>query len=329
MMTSPAFNFHTLTPDIILDAIEETGIRVDSGLTELNSFENRVYQFADEERRRYVVKFYRPERWSDAQILEEHAFALALSEDEIPLVAPLVLQDKTLHHFAGYALALFPSVGGRQYEIDNDEQLEWVGRYLGRIHQVGQRISFNARPTIGLAEYVYQPRIVLDETPLVPAALKPTLLTALDTLIKEIEAYWQTDGLSIRLHGDCHPGNILWRDGPLFVDLDDARNGPAVQDLWMLLYGDRRDQLVQLDILLEAYGEFADFDQSQLALIEPLRAMRMIHYLAWVARRWQDPAFPKSFPWMTDEDFWRRQITAFREQIKLLQLPPLQLMPMY
>lgn len=329
MMNSPAFNFHTLTPDTILDAIESTGIRVDSGLTELNSFENRVFQLMDEERRRYVVKFYRPERWTEQQILEEHRFAAELAADEIPVVAPLVLQESTLHHFAGYAFALFPSMGGRQYEVDNENQLEWVGRFLGRIHQVGQRRCFEQRPTIGLQEYVYQPRVILDETTLIPSALKADFLVALDGLIDEIGVFWLTDWPALRLHGDCHPGNILWRDGPLFVDLDDARNGPAVQDLWMLLHGERSDQRIQLDILLEAYGEFADFDQQQLRLIEPLRAMRMIHYLAWVVRRWQDPAFPKSFPWMTDEGFWLKQIAAFREQVKLLQAPPLQLMPMY
>lgn len=328
-MSSPAFNFHTLTPDVILDAIESTGIRVDSGLTELNSFENRVFQLMDEDRRRYVVKFYRPERWSEEQILEEHQFAGELAADEIPMVAPLLLQGKTLHHFAGYAFVLFPSVGGRQYEVDNEDQLEWVGRYLGRIHQTGQRCCFEHRPTLGLQEYLYQPRLVLDETALAPAALKADFLNALDGLIAETAAHWHTEWPLLRLHGDCHPGNILWRDGPLFVDLDDARNGPAVQDLWMLLHGERSDQLVQLDILLEAYGEFATFDQRQLHLIEPLRAMRMVHYLAWIVRRWQDPAFPKSFPWMTDEGFWLKQTAAFREQVKLLQAPPLQLMPMY
>lgn len=328
-MTNPTFSFQTLTPDLILDAIESTGIRIDSGLTELNSYENRVFQLMDEERQRYVAKFYRPERWSDSQIGEEHGFARELSDSEIPVVAPLLLNGQTLHHFAGYAFTLFPSVGGRAYEIDNDDQLEWVGRYMARIHQVGQQKLFSERPTMGLDEYLYQPRAVLERTSLIPTKLKPAFLAALESLISEVEQYWTTDWAPVRLHGDCHPGNILWRDGPLFVDLDDARNGPAVQDLWMLLHGERQEQLIQLDILLEAYGEFADFDSQQLKLIEPLRAMRMVHYLAWVARRWQDPAFPKSFPWMTDESFWLRQTSAFMEQVKLLQAPPLQLMPMY
>ncbi|AJJ62870.1 serine/threonine protein kinase [Yersinia aldovae] len=328
-MNSSAFNFQTLSPDLIMDALEAVGLRVDSGLTALNSYENRVYQFMDEDRRRYVVKFYRPERWSRAQIVEEQRFSLDLAESEIPVVAPLQLNGEALHNHGGFFFAVFPSVGGRQYEIDNLDQLEWVGRFLGRIHQVGSDEIFIARPTMGVEEYLTEPRELLANSVLVPAKQKNKFLAATDLLIATIKQYWHTDWQSLRLHGDCHPGNILWRDGPMFVDLDDARNGPAVQDLWMLLHGERREQLIQLDILLEAYGEFADFDQRELALIEPLRAMRMVYYLAWVARRWQDPAFPKSFPWMAESDFWLQQTALFTEQVKLLQAPPLQLMPMY
>lgn len=328
-MNNPAFNFETLSPDLIMDALEGIGLRVDSGLTALNSYENRVYQFMDEDRRRYVVKFYRPARWSAEQIGEEHQFAVELAQEEIPVVAPLFQQQQTLHSHGGFFFAVFPSVGGRQYEIDNLEQLEWVGRFLGRIHQVGKEKRFSARPTMGLEEYLAAPRQVLANSELVPKALRDAFLAATDALIAEITLHWHQDWQPLRLHGDCHPGNILWRDGPLFVDLDDARNGPAVQDLWMLLHGERRDRLMQLDILLEAYTEFAHFDARELALIEPLRAMRMVYYLAWVTRRWQDPAFPKSFPWMTDPDFWLSQSKAFAEQVKLLREPPLQLMPMY
>jgi Ser/Thr protein kinase RdoA (MazF antagonist) len=328
-MNNSAFNFATLSPDLIMDALEGIGLRVDSGLTALNSYENRVYQFMDEERKRYVVKFYRPERWSAAQIGEEHQFSLALSQAEIPVIAPVQLQGNTLHTHAGFLFGVFPSVGGRQYEIDNLEQLEWVGRFLGRIHRVGSESLFVERPTIGVEEYLTAPRQVLAGCDLVPKAQRDTFLYVIDSLIAAIKPHWLLDWQSLRLHGDCHPGNILWRDGPLFVDLDDARNGPAVQDLWMLLHGERRDQLMQLDILLEAYGEFAEFDQRELALIEPLRAMRMVYYLAWVVRRWQDPAFPKSFPWMAESDFWLSQIKAFTEQVKLLQEPPLRLTPIY
>lgn len=329
VMNNSAFNFDTLSPDLIMDALEGVGLRVDSGLTALNSYENRVYQFMDEARQRYVVKFYRPERWSAAQIGEEHQFAHDLADAEIPAVAPLMLQGKTLHQYGGFFFTVFPSVGGRQYEIDNLDHLEWVGRFLGRIHQVGAEKRFVERPTMGIDEYLTAPRTELASCNLVPKAQRAGFLAATDKLIEAIKPRWHLDWQPLRLHGDCHPGNILWRDGPLFVDLDDARNGPAVQDLWMLLHGERRDQLMQLDILLEAYGEFAEFDQAELALIEPLRAMRMVYYLAWVARRWQDPAFPRSFPWMAESDFWLSQTAAFTEQVKLLQEPPLQLMPMY
>ncbi|WP_159567222.1 serine/threonine protein kinase [Budvicia diplopodorum] len=329
MSSTSAFVFHSLVPDLILDALESVGLRVDSGLTALNSYENRVYQFMDEDRKRYIAKFYRPERWSCEQILEEHDFSWALSDAEIPAVAPLKINQRTLHEYQGFLFAVFPSVGGRQYEIDSLDQLEWVGRFLGRIHQVGRERSFLVRPTIGLDEYLYQPREVLAASALVPPKIKAALLSSLDVLIQAVEHYWHTDWVPSCLHGDCHPGNILWRDGPIFVDLDDSRTGPVIQDLWMLLHGSRQDQLMQLDILLEAYGEFADFDREELLLIEPLRCMRMVYYLAWVVRRWDDPAFPKSFPWIVDLDFWQRQPSIFTEQAKLLQAPPLQLMPMY
>ncbi|MGJ0194206.1 serine/threonine protein kinase [Pantoea sp. RRHST58] len=324
-----AFNFETLDPDAILDALWETGLRVESGLTALNSYENRVYQFSDEDRHRYVVKFYRPQRWSAAQIEEEHRFTRDLQADEVPVAAPLMLQGKTLHTHAGFMFTVFPSLGGRQYETDNDEHLEWVGRFLGRIHQTGRKQRFEHRPSMDLEEYLHQPRAELASNVLVPASLKAALLQAVDKLGVALQQRWHHSWQPLRLHGDCHPGNILWRDGPFFVDLDDARNGPAVQDLWMLINGDRQEQRVQWDILLEAYTEFSDFDINELSLIEPLRAMRMVYYLAWVARRWQDPAFPRAFTWMTDEDFWRRQISQFTEQEKLLQEPPLQLTPQF
>ena len=248
-----AFNFQTLDPDAILDALWETGLRVESGLTALNSYENRVYQFSDEDRHRYVVKFYRPQRWSAAQIEEEHSFTRDLQADEVPVAAPLILQGKTLHTHAGFMFTVFPSLGGRQYETDNDEHLEWVGRFLGRIHQTGRKQRFEHRPTMDLEEYLHQPRAELASNALVPASLKPALLQAVDKLGVALQQRWHHSWQPLRLHGDCHPGNILWRDGPFFVDLDDARNGPAVQDLWMLINGDRQEQRIQWDILLEAY----------------------------------------------------------------------------
>lgn len=325
-MTQSAFTFHSLSPDLIIDSLESIGLCVDSGLTELNSYENRVYQFSDEDKRRYVVKFYRPQRWTQAQILEEHQFVKQLATDEVPAVAPLEFNQTTLHQNHDYFFVVYPSVGGRQYEMDNFDQLEWVGRFLGRIHQVGQQSTFQHRPTMTLDEYLYEPKEIILSSALVNNALLGDLKLVLSKLIAEVEKYWHTDWTPIRLHGDCHAGNILWRDGPLFVDFDDARNGPAVQDLWMLLHGERQEQRIQCDILLEAYQEFADFDSQQLALIEPLRAMRMVYYLAWIIKRWQDPAFPKNFIWITDSNFWYSQLSLFDEQIKALQAPPLKLM---
>nr|WP_086937731.1 serine/threonine protein kinase [Thaumasiovibrio occultus] len=324
-----AFTFSALTPDVQLDALDSVGVRAETGLTALNSYENRVYQFGAEDGKRYVVKFYRPERWSEAQIIEEHQFAIELAQGDIPLVAPVVLNNTTLHHFADQRFALYPSVGGRQFEVDNWDQLAWVGRYLGRIHQCGSKAEFQARPTMGLNEYLLQSRETLLASDFIPDYLQNAFFSDLDQLINEIEQQWHTDWTSRRLHGDCHPGNILWRDGPLFVDLDDARNGPAVQDLWMLLNGERHDKLAQLDTILEEYEQYCDFNHKELQLIEPLRGLRMVHYMAWLARRWQDPAFPLAFPWFADGKYWEGQVLAFKEQIAALREPPLSLTPQY
>ncbi|RZR24145.1 serine/threonine protein kinase [Vibrio vulnificus] len=328
-MSLGAFNFDALTPDFMWYALESIGIRTESGLLPLNSYENRVYQFTDEERRRFVVKFYRPERWTPAQIVEEHQFTQELVENDIPVAAPVNINGATLHHYQGYQFALFNSVGGRQFEVDNLDQLEWVGRFLGRIHQVGAKQRFQHRPSIGLDEYLYQPRALLQQCNMIPMHLENSFFQDLDRLIAAIEAQWPKNTHAIRLHGDCHPGNILWRDGPMFVDLDDARNGPAVQDLWMLLNGDRQEKLMQLDILLESYGEFSDFSHQELKLIEPLRGLRMVHYMAWLAKRWQDPAFPLAFPWFNEPKYWEGQVLAFKEQIAALEEPPLSLMPQW
>ena len=272
------FSFSGLDPDTILDALETQGIFLQSGLLALNSYENRVYQFQADDNKRYVVKFYRPARWTDPQILEEHSFAQELADSEIPIVAPLALNGKTLHHHGDYRFTVFPSVGGRQFENDNLDQLEWMGRFIGRIHRVSQAKTFKQRPDIDTQSYLDEPRQVLENSTLLPSHLKTAFFAILNPVITAASsAYKATD--VIRLHGDCHPGNILWRDGPTFVDLDDCRMGPAIQDLWMMLSGDRQQQLLQLDTLIEAYEEFQPFNTNQLALIEPLRAMRMVHYI--------------------------------------------------
>lgn len=320
------FSFHSLSPDLILDSLASIGIRVESGLTALNSYENRVYQFYDEDRKRFVAKFYRPLRWNREQILEEHQFMQQLSDVDIPVIAPLILNNTTLHEYHGYFFSVFPSVGGRQYEMDNMQQMESVAMLLGRIHQVGAQETFLHRPTIGLDEYVYRPKDILLSCSYIPAKIRPDLNEVLTQLIRIIEQHWHNDWQAIRLHADCHSGNILWHDGAMFVDFDDSRNGPAIQDLWMLLHGDRQSQRVQLDLLVELYQEFYAFDVGQLKLIEPLRAMRMIHHLAWIIERWQDPAFPLAFPWLTDVDFWYQQLTQFNQQIQAIKAKPLQLL---
>ncbi|MDA9558057.1 serine/threonine protein kinase [Vibrio sp.] len=328
-MESNPFNFSALTPDFMWNALCSIGIRAESGLLALNSYENRVYQFIDEERQRYVVKFYRPQRWTSEQILEEHEFTFELMQADIPVAPPIQINGRSLHYHEGHSFAVFKSVGGRQFEVDNFDHLEWVGRHLGRIHQVGKKRTFQHRPTLSLNEYLYRPKAILQQSSLIPSYLEHAFYSDLDLLIQHIESHWQKDIPYLRLHGDCHPGNILWRDGPMFVDLDDCRNGPAIQDIWMMLNGDRNDKLTQLDTLLEGYQEFCDFNHSELKLIEPLRGLRMVHYMSWLATRWQDPAFPIAFPWFNDAKYWETQILAFKEQVATINEPPLSLMPHY
>lgn len=318
------FTFTGLTPDSVLDALEACGIYPESGLLALNSYENRVYQFRADDGQRMVVKFYRPDRWSDAQIQEEHDFALEINGADIPLVAPLVINGATLHHSHGFRFAVFPSVGGRQFEIDNLDQLEWMGRFIGRMHRVAQAGQFAHRPAVDSASFLHASYQQLEHSELLPSGLRTAFFAIAEPLVKLADARYSPTS-HIRLHGDCHPGNILWRDGPMFVDLDDCRSGPAIQDLWMMLNGDRSQQLLQLDVMVEAYEEFQPLDRRELALIEPLRAMRMIHYMAWLSRRWQDPAFPRAFPWFAEDKYWEGQILALKEQYAALQEPPLSL----
>ena len=320
------FHFSNLTPDLILNAIEDKGIYPESGLLPLNSYENRVYQFKADDQKRYVVKFYRPERWTDEQIQEEHDFTEELLEHEVPICAPLRLDGKSLHHYEGYRFTLFPSVGGRQFENDNLEQLEWMGRFIGRIHQVAASKKFLHRPPLDLHTHLTEPAAQLRNRQLIPQSLHAAFFAILDVLTTHAKENYQ-EFENIRLHGDCHPGNILWRDGPTFVDMDDCRTGPAIQDLWMMLSGQRDQQLIQMDTLVEAYEEFAEFDHKQLSLIEPLRAMRQIHYMAWLDKRWQDPAFPRAFPWFGSDKYWENQILALKEQVASLDEPPLKLLP--
>ncbi|ADN77864.1 aminoglycoside phosphotransferase [Ferrimonas balearica DSM 9799] len=329
-MSEARFDFHSLTPDRVLDAVESLGVYPDTGLLPLNSYENRVYQFRAEDGRRYVTKFYRPQRWSEAQIREEHQFAQELMESEVPVAAPIAIDGETLFEHDGYRFALWHSVGGRQFEVDNLDQLEAVGRFLGRLHQVGRRQPFQHRPALSVAEFGFEAREVLQQQAELGPHIETPFFTVLDQVLARIEAPLAESMTQLRLHGDMHPGNILWVDeGPSFVDLDDARTGPAIQDLWMMLNGDRASQLLQLDVLLEGYETFASLDSRELKWIEPLRALRMINYLAWLTKRWSDPAFPRNFPWFGTDKFWEQQVLALKEQLAALDEPPLSLTPDY
>ena len=321
------FSFEDLTPDLILDAIESVGIYAESGLLALNSYENRVYQFKAEDGLRYVVKFYRPERWSKAQIQEEHDFAFELAEAEVPVVAPIKHNGESLFEHQGYVFVLFPSVGGRQFEVDNLDQLDVMGRLIGRMHQVAKSKPFEHRPTFSCEEYLHTAKVHLQKSNLVPMGISTAFYTILDLVIEQAQAQYK-NVQEIRLHGDCHAGNILWAgEALMFVDLDDARQGPAIQDLWMMLSGDRQQRLLQLDTILSGYEEFYSFEPKQLILIESLRTMRVVNYMAWLCKRWKDPAFPHNFPWFNTDKYWEQQILMLKEQVSALQQPPLSLLP--
>jgi len=362
--------YASLTPDTVLDALADIGLMGDGRLIALSSYENRVYQIQLETERApaqtdgtpvpesVVAKFYRPGRWTDAQIQEEHDFAAELVAAEVPVVPPLNLQGRTLHHKSfvkgvnssaahkanlaepqktvqGFSFSVSERRGGRRPELDDDEVLEWIGRFLARIHTVGAAKAFHNRPSLSIDTFMQEPKEWLLHNKAIPMeverAWQDTWQQAMDVM--------HANGLGLaqgsdwpnfqmlRLHGDCHPGNILWTPadlpggGPHFVDLDDARMGPAVQDLWMLLSGDRKQRSGQLSMLLEGYEQVRDFDRRELALIEPLRTLRLVHYSAWLARRWDDPIFPINFPWFGTPDYWRGQVQMLEEQIEQMQEP--------
>jgi Ser/Thr protein kinase RdoA (MazF antagonist) len=325
----PDLPYQNLTPDLILDAVESCGYRCDGRQFALNSFENRVYQVGLEDGPALVAKFYRPQRWSNDEILEEHAFALELAAREIPVVAPLATADgATLHEHRGFRFALFPRRPGRAPELEDFDILRWLGRFLGRTHAVGALKAFRHRPALDIASFGEEPAQFVIENGFVPADLESAFRSITDEALRRVGECYQRAGTvrNIRLHGDCHAGNILWTDGgPHFVDLDDCRSGPAVQDLWMLLSGDRDAMSAQLGQVIAGYREFHDFNPAELALIEALRTLRMIHYAGWLARRWHDPAFPASFPWFNTQRYWQDQILALREQCAAMDESPLEL----
>jgi Ser/Thr protein kinase RdoA (MazF antagonist) len=334
--------YSKLTPDVVLNSLDAVGLRTDGRLLALNSYENRVYQVGLETADRgdhqpgagmVVAKFYRPGRWSDAQIAEEHAFAIELAHAEIPVVAPLELEGKTLHESSGFRFAVFPRRGGRAPELDDEKTLEWLGRFIGRIHAVGSRAPFAHRPRLDIESFGLEPRAFLLESGFIPPDLAAAWKQASDLALEGVRHAFDRAGdvAVLRVHGDCHPSNVLWTPdsgnapgGPHFVDLDDSRMAPAVQDLWMLISGDRHAMGRQLGRLLKGYEDFAEFDDRELHLVEALRTLRLIHYSAWLARRWDDPAFPINFPFFNTPRYWQDRILELREQIAALHEPPIQ-----
>ena len=319
--------YYRLDPDTVLQAVDSAGFLSDGRQLALNSYENRVYQVGIENSEPLIAKFYRPGRWSDDQILEEHSFSQELADAEIPLIAPLVIDGRTLFRFQGFRFALFRRQGGHAPELEDRETRQWIGRFLGRIHAVGKARPFVFRPALTPERFGDQALAFLRGGSWLP----PHVETAFDSLAQDLminirAAYDRAGAVQpIRLHGDCHPGNLLWRDGPYFVDMDDCQSGPAVQDLWMLLSGERAEMESQLADIIEGYRQFCDFDPRELQLVEALRTLRMIHHAAWLARRWEDPAFPIAFPWFDSPRYWEDLVLNLREQLSALQEPALQL----
>jgi Ser/Thr protein kinase RdoA (MazF antagonist) len=331
--------FSLLTPDVVLDALSGLGLPVDGRLMGLNSYENRVYQAMLDDAEPVVAKFYRPHRWSEAQIREEHTFSAELAADDIPVVAPRALNGDTLHRLEvrdeGGAPTVFwfsvcPRRGGRRPELEDPEVLEWIGRFLARIHLVGERQSFVHRPALNVQSHGHQPLALLLQHH-VPPDIRDAWQRAAEQALALAEQAFHEPCAVLRLHGDAHPGNILWtpvelpQGGPHFVDLDDARTGPCVQDLWMLPSGDRRERTAQWSALLEGYTSMRNFNTRELALVEPLRTLRLLHYSAWLAERRDDPAFVEHFGWFGTPSYWQEQVRILHDQIEAMQEDPLML----
>jgi Ser/Thr protein kinase RdoA (MazF antagonist) len=302
--------YDDLSPDVVLNAIAATGHVPDGRLLALGSYENRVYQVGIEDGPALVAKFYRPGRWSDAAIDEEHAFALELADAELPVVAPIIVDGETLLTEAGYRYAIYPRRGGRAPELESADQLAWMGRLLARLHGVASRARFRERGNVDATTFIRDAARAVLGSELLPERYFDTYRARTNTLADLVDArFTAVEPARIRLHGDCHAGNVLWTDsGPHFVDLDDARMGPAVQDLWMLAPSPRA-----LAALLEGYAEFRDFDPGELSLVEPLRIMRQVHWAGWVATRWDDPAFPRAFPQVGEARWWDQHLADLAE----------------
>ncbi|MDD1786366.1 serine/threonine protein kinase [Burkholderia gladioli] len=327
---SAGLPFAGLTPERVLDALDSVlipaGLRTDGRLLALNSYENRVYQAGIEDGQPIVAKFYRPRRWSDAAILEEHGFVAELAAREIPAVPARTFEGRTLHEFEGFRFSVFERRGGRAPDLDRRDTLEWLGRFIGRIHAVGATQAYAGRPVLDIRSFGYDSRDYLLSNEIIPVDLREAYRTVLALALEGVEAAFERAGETrlLRAHGDCHPSNVLWTDaGPHFVDFDDSRMAPAIQDLWLLLPGDRAGASSALADLLAGYEDFCEFDPRELHLVEALRTLRLIHYSAWLARRWDDPAFPAAFPWFNTHRYWEERVLELREQVGAMQEGPL------
>ena len=321
-----ALAYQDLHPDDIINAVETLGFRCDGRLLALNSYENRVYQVGVEDLDNLVLKFYRPGRWSDAAIQEEHDFCHELATEEIPVLAPLMIHERSLHHIDDFRFAVFECHGGRPPELDDLDLLEQLGRLVARIHLRGETSDFAHRPELDVQSFGIDSRAYLLDNEFIPPDLQPAYVSICDDLLANIDGCFQRAGETqiLRLHGDFHPGNVLVNNDQVhIVDLDDTRMGPAIQDLWMFMSGQRHEQTPQLNELLEGYTQFRHFDASELHLIEALRTLRIMHYSAWLARRWEDPAFKRAFPWFNTQRYWDEHVLSLREQTALMQEEPL------
>ena len=323
--------FESLNPDFIIDAIESAGFKSDARILELNSYENRVYQIGIEDDEPVIAKFYRPGRWTLEQIHEEHDFTRELADHGLSVVAPLTIStdagNRSSFHYGEFEIALFPRRGGRAPAVDDLDCLEVLGRFIARLHNVGAVDQFRFRPAINVKDYGWNSREFLLNEHFIPAELIEAYDSVSEPLLNMIEkAFAEVSFRPLRLHADCHMGNVLWRDEqPHFVDFDDARTGPAVQDLWMLLSGDDESMSIQMSRILKGYRDFRDFDPGELRLIEPLRTLRMMYHAAWIARRWDDPAFPRAFPFFNTQKYWSDHILELREQWAAIEAPTLAL----
>ena len=325
-------SFYQLTPELVLKAVERLGLMCSGYQLALNSYENRVYQVGLEDNTSVVAKFYRPRRWSNQAILEEHQFTFELEALDIPVVAPLQLDGDSLHHFDGFRIALYPLRVGRAPDLENKTQLEQLGRFMGRIHALGAAKPFQYRVNLNVQTFGDTAYDYLLDHDFIPQALQAAYQPLVEDLLNHIEdVFVQVSAQSIRLQGDAHAGNILWKQGnqgdvgsPYILDFDDACMGPAIQDLWMFISGGRDEMESSLDTILSAYTQFHDFDTAELRLIEPLRTLRMLHHTAWLAKRWDDPVFKHAFPWFNTAHYWQEHVLALKEQFSLLQEEPLQ-----